>query len=327
MMFWHLSISDTYPMEIRDLRALLAVVRCGSFTAAAKELGYTQSAISQQVAALELELGHQLVQRRPVRPTTAGQRLAEHAARILLRLDVARSELSQLGHEPAEVRVAVCPLAAPQLLAAALREVRSTNPLLRVTIRSVDPRSAVAEVASGAVDAALVDGIAGPDEPLHLADAGLLSSTAMAEAPLVVALPADHPLRNRERIDLDVLADAPWIVALALAGGADERALPDLDGGCRSSTTGRISRRCSLWSPPAWAPRCSRRRRVPVSMASPRSHSAAHDWSTARNCSRFAPPPLVNNGSSRCSGPRHRCVESALSGRSDHARNSPVASG
>src|SRR6266540_2255044 len=188
MMFWHLSISDTYPMEIRDLRALLAVVRCGSFTAAAKELGYTQSAISQQVAALELELGHQLVQRRPVRPTTAGQRLAEHAARILLRLDVARSELSQLGHEPAEVRVAVCPLAAPQLLAAALREVRSTNPLLRVTIRSVDPRSAV------------------------------------AEAPLVVARPADHPLQNRERIDLDVLADAPWIVAPALAGGADERA-------------------------------------------------------------------------------------------------------
>ena len=224
MMFWHLSISDTYPMEIRDLRALLAVVRCGSFTAAAKELGYTQSAISQQVAALELEFGHQLVQRRPVRPTPAGQRLAEHAARILLRLDVARSELSQLGHEPAEVRVAVCPLAAPQLLAAALREVRSTNPLLRVTIRSVDPRSAVAEVASGAVDAALVDGIAGPDEPLHLADAGLLSSTAMAEAPLVVALPADHPLQNRERIDLDVLADAPWIVAPALAGGADERA-------------------------------------------------------------------------------------------------------
>jgi len=217
-MFRYLYISNTYRMEVRELRALLAVVRCGSFTAAARELGYTQSAVSQQVAALELEVGQRLVQRRPVRPTPAGERLAEHAARVLLRLDVARSELSHLGNEPMEVRVAACPLAAPQLLAAALREVRSIDPRLRVTVRSADPRAAVAEVASGAVDAALVDGIAAPNEPLHLADAGLLSSAAMAEAGLVVALPSDHPLQARASIDLAVLADAPWIVAPALTG-------------------------------------------------------------------------------------------------------------
>ncbi|MGA8679549.1 MAG: LysR family transcriptional regulator, partial [Acidimicrobiales bacterium] len=52
-MFRYLYISNTYRMEVRELRALLAVVRCGSFTAAARELGYTQSAVSQQVAALE----------------------------------------------------------------------------------------------------------------------------------------------------------------------------------------------------------------------------------------------------------------------------------
>src|ERR1700691_6004101 len=51
MMKWHLDIRDTYRVEIRDLRALLTVVRCGSFTAAAQELGYTQPAVSQQVAA------------------------------------------------------------------------------------------------------------------------------------------------------------------------------------------------------------------------------------------------------------------------------------
>src|SRR5580692_5904202 len=61
-------------MEIRDLRALLAVVRSGSFTAAARELGYTQPAISQQVAALELELGQPLVQRRPVSGTPSTRR-------------------------------------------------------------------------------------------------------------------------------------------------------------------------------------------------------------------------------------------------------------
>lgn len=205
-------------MEIRDLRALLSVVRHGSFTAAARELGYTQSAISQQVAALETELGQPLVRRRPVRPTPAGERLAEHAARIMLRLDVARSELSSLDDAGGEVRVGACPLAAPDLLAAALAGLRAGNPLLRVTVRQGDPRSAVADVASGAADAALVDGITGPGEPLHHADAGLLASTPMAETPLVVTLAADHPLAARPGINLDVLADAPWVTVPALAG-------------------------------------------------------------------------------------------------------------
>jgi DNA-binding transcriptional LysR family regulator len=217
-MKWHLDISNTYLMEIRDLRALLSVVRHGSFTAAARELGYTQSAISQQVAALEAELAQPLVRRRPVRPTPAGERLAEHAARIMLRLDVARSELARLGDASGEVRVGACPLAAPDLLADALASLRVGHPLLRVTVRPADPRSAVADVASGAVDAALADGITAPSEPLHFADAGLLSSTPMAETPLVVALAADHPLGRRPGINLDMLTDAPWVAAPALGG-------------------------------------------------------------------------------------------------------------
>jgi DNA-binding transcriptional LysR family regulator len=208
-------------MEIRDLRSFLAVIRCGSFTAAAEELGYTQSAVSQQVAALERELGHRLLVRRPVRPTPIGERLAEHAARILLRVDVARSELAHLAEEAPRIVVAVCPLAAPWLLAAALREVRSGAPRLQVIVRSMDPGSAVAQVASGMVDLALVDGITGPSEPLGVADAGLFSSAALTETPVVVALAADHPLHKRKSLDLDVLADAPWIVApgLAATGG------------------------------------------------------------------------------------------------------------
>jgi DNA-binding transcriptional LysR family regulator len=217
-MFCHLDISNTDLMELRDLRALLAVVRSGSFTVAADELGYTQSAVSQHVAALERELGHRLLQRRPVRPTAAGERLAEHAARILLRVDVARSELARLDQEPAELRVAVCPLAAPGLVASALRQLRVGQSSVRVTISSIDARTAVAEIASGRVDVALVDGFTAPDNPLALADAGLLSSTALVEVPVVVALPIGHPLQGRTGIDLDVLADAPWIIAPALAG-------------------------------------------------------------------------------------------------------------
>jgi DNA-binding transcriptional LysR family regulator len=217
-MFCSFDISNTDLIELRDLRALLAVVRSGSFTLAAAELGYTQSAVSQHVATLERELGQRLLLRRPVRPTPAGERLAEHAARILLRVDVARSELARLDQQPAELRIAVCPLAAPGLLASALRQLRVGHSSLRVTIRSVDAGTAVAEIASGRVDVALVDGITAPDNPLALADPGLLSSTALVEIPVVVAFPIGHPLQGRTSIDLDVLADAPWIIAPALAG-------------------------------------------------------------------------------------------------------------
>jgi DNA-binding transcriptional LysR family regulator len=216
--FPHSDIRQTYVMDLRDLRTLLAVVRAGSFTSAAAELGYSQSAVSQQIAALELELGHRLLERRPVRPTPAGQRLSEHAARILLRVDVARSELAHLDQEPAELRVGVCPLAVPGLVASALRELRVGHPALRITVRSTDSATAVAQVASGELDVALVDGITAPDNPLALADAGLLVSTALVEAPLVVALPVGHPLAGRAGIDLDVLADAPWVIAPALPG-------------------------------------------------------------------------------------------------------------
>lgn len=206
-------------VEMRDLRALAAVVRTGSFTAAAAELGYTQSAVSQQVSALEQEVGQRLLERRPVRPTPAGARLAEHAARILLRVDVARSELARLGPDDQELRVDACPLAGIGVLAGALRELRRTHPALQVTVRTVDAPTAVADLAAGRADVALVDGITAPDNPLALTEAGLVAATALAEEPLVVVLPEDHPLAGRASLDLAMLADAPWVVAPGLPAG------------------------------------------------------------------------------------------------------------
>jgi DNA-binding transcriptional LysR family regulator len=205
-------------VEIRDLRALLTVVRCGSFTAAAKELGYTQSAVSQQVAALEAEVGQLLVQRRPVRATPAGERLAEHAAHVLLRLEVARSELSHISGEQGNCRIAAGPLATPAVLAAALRDLRSTSPLIEIEVHTSAPAAGVAEVAEGTADVALVDGLTTPNEPLHLADAGLLVSLPLSESPLVVALQAGHPLALRSNIDLDMLSDVPFVLEPVLAG-------------------------------------------------------------------------------------------------------------
>src|SRR5438445_180474 len=66
-------------MDPRFLRTFATVTRLASFSAAARELGYTQSAVSQHIAALEGELGAPLLSRRPVAPTEAGARLLEHA--------------------------------------------------------------------------------------------------------------------------------------------------------------------------------------------------------------------------------------------------------
>ena len=88
------------------------MARLGSFSAAAVELGYTQAAISQQIAALEGDLKVPLLNRRPVSPTEAGARLLEHAEPILLRLDAARADVTRMTQEPsATLFVGVTPLA------------------------------------------------------------------------------------------------------------------------------------------------------------------------------------------------------------------------
>ncbi|HEY3508870.1 MULTISPECIES: LysR family transcriptional regulator [Kribbella] len=70
-------------MDPHLLRTFVAVASCGSFSAAAEQLGYTQSAVSQHIAALESDLGTPLLHRRPVVPTPSGERLLEHAGPLL----------------------------------------------------------------------------------------------------------------------------------------------------------------------------------------------------------------------------------------------------
>ncbi|MEU3573111.1 LysR family transcriptional regulator, partial [Kitasatospora sp. NPDC036755] len=84
-------------MDPQQLRTFVAVARLASFSEAARELGYTQSAVSQQIAALEADLGTALLVRRPVGPTPAGQRLLEHAAPLLVRLEAARADVARLA--------------------------------------------------------------------------------------------------------------------------------------------------------------------------------------------------------------------------------------
>ncbi|WP_037607256.1 LysR family transcriptional regulator [Streptacidiphilus rugosus] len=201
-------------MDPQHLRTFVAVAGLASFSAAARELGYTQSAISQQIAALEQDLRTPLLLRRPVVPTEAGARLLEHAPGILLRLDAARADVARLGRSArGRLRLAVTALAVPEGTARALALTRRELPRADIAVAVLGRAAAVAAVASGEADVAVVDGLAAPSDPLALPASAPVSATRIAERGLGVLLPAGHPLARRDRVPLAALSDARWLDA------------------------------------------------------------------------------------------------------------------
>ncbi|MBC2902056.1 LysR family transcriptional regulator [Streptomyces cupreus] len=194
-------------MDPHLLRTYVTVARLSSFSEAARDLGYTQSAVSQHIAALEQDLGTPLLTRRPVAPTAAGERLLEHAGPLLLRLDAARADVVRMAAAPAHgLTLAAAPTAlGPRVLAAL--------PTAGVTLK-VPPRDEIpAAVATGTADLGLVDGLAAPSDPLRLSDVAPLTTRGAGEEPVCVLLPDAHPLARRPGLRLGDLADARWLDA------------------------------------------------------------------------------------------------------------------
>ncbi|MDT0341652.1 LysR family transcriptional regulator [Streptomyces litchfieldiae] len=205
-------------MDPHLLRTFVTVARHGSFSAAARELGYTQSAVSQQIAALEADLRAPLLGRRPVVPTPAGARLLEHAGPLLLRVEAARADIARLVAAPrARLAVGVSALAQSPSLAGALAQTHRQHPGAEVTLRVLPGETVSALVATGELDLGLIDGAVAPTDPLHLPDVSPLTARAVAELPLAVALPAHHPLSARTGLRLHDLSDARWLDAPAAA--------------------------------------------------------------------------------------------------------------
>jgi DNA-binding transcriptional LysR family regulator len=219
-------------MDPRFLRTFVTVAELGSFSAAARRLGYTQSGVSQHVAALESALGTALLHRRPVRPTAAGARLLEHAHPILLRLDAARADIERLtAGAAARLVVGATPLVDLGRLASALERLRRATPRLEVHVRAAGREAIAVDVATGALDAGLVDGIAAPSDPLRLPDGARARTTAVAEDPLVVAVPAGHPLATGAAVGLDALGAARWLDAPGVLTPLEElRAATGVEG-------------------------------------------------------------------------------------------------
>jgi DNA-binding transcriptional LysR family regulator len=211
------SISDAYLVEAQLLRTFVAVTRLGSFSAAAAELGYTQSAVSQQIAALENDLKTQLLTRRPVAPTEAGARLLEHAEPILLSLDAARADVTRMTKAPpATLTIGVTPLAgASPALGTALSKLRHHVPRLDITVHTIPRQQLPAAVARGDLDLALTDGLTTPGDPLP--EQTPVTAIGLTEENVAVVLPPDHPLATRSALRLQDLADSRWIEADNLA--------------------------------------------------------------------------------------------------------------
>jgi DNA-binding transcriptional LysR family regulator len=135
-----MSANDWLGVDLRHLAALEAVARTGSFGRAARELGYTQSAVSQQIAQLERIVGQRLFDRpggpRPVEPTEAGLLLLRHADAIVGQLDAARADMAALAEgEAGTLRVGIYQSVGARLLPALVRRFRAQWPRVGVRVR------------------------------------------------------------------------------------------------------------------------------------------------------------------------------------------------
>jgi len=201
-----MSLSDPWPgLELRHLVAFRAVARTQSFRAAAAELGFTQGAVSQQLALLERRLGRRLVDRRSgrrgVELTAAGALLLRHTDEILRRVAVARSDLQAQETAGGVLRVGTFHSLSARLLpriAATFTRVRPSTHLELVEERSADRLLEL--LGDGELDLAFIDVETGDPR---------FEGEALFEDSYVVAVPAGSPQARRKQITLDDLHGRP----------------------------------------------------------------------------------------------------------------------
>lgn len=197
-------------MDPRRLLIFRTVVRNGSIGAGARELGWTQPAVSQHLAALEKEVGTQLLLRSSsgVTPTEAGGRLAAHAEAIAAQLHAAEEELADItALRRGTVKFGTFPSAAAVLLPPMLKRLSETAPELDVTFAELEPPDAVMALREGELDLALVFRYPCSD----IGDEGTLEWTPLMEDRVMAVLPHDHPRADDPDLTLGDLAADPWI--------------------------------------------------------------------------------------------------------------------
>ncbi|MEU9998276.1 LysR family transcriptional regulator [Streptomyces sp. NPDC050848] len=196
-------------IEARHLRVLRAVAATGSFSAAARELGCTQPAVSQQMKALESSAGTPLLIRtgREMRLTQAGEALVRHASGILAGLTAAEEEVAAIaGLRAGRVRLVSFPSGSSTLVPTALAALRAAHPGTRVSLVEAEPPRSIEMLREGDCDVALAFRYgAGQAEWDDLIVRPLLADR------LVGLVPDGHRLADAESVGIAELAEESWI--------------------------------------------------------------------------------------------------------------------
>ena len=196
-------------LDARRLQVLQAVVDSGSITAAATALGYTPSAVSQSIAALEREAKLPLFEKvgRGIRPTQAGHLLAQHAKAVTERLRIAEEALEALrAGQAGRLRLAAFASAGATLVPRAMARFREAHPGVELDLEIAEPDEALVRLRSGHTDLAVITRDGALDE-----GTGDLVFTHLIDDPYCVVLPWRHPLADAEMISLEDMAQEPWI--------------------------------------------------------------------------------------------------------------------
>lgn len=190
------------------------VVETGSYSAAARRLGYSQPAVSQQMRALERAVGTPLLVRagRELRLTEAGEILARYTSGVLRDLATAQHRITAITRlEAGGIRICAFPSASATIVPAAAAQVAREHPALRIQLDESEPPDSLEALRRGECDIALAFTYSeARDSPCEeLVEVTLLND------PLVVVLPAAHPQAGREEVDLADLAAERWIAGCA----------------------------------------------------------------------------------------------------------------
>ncbi|MGV0716691.1 LysR substrate-binding domain-containing protein [Mycolicibacterium sp. XJ662] len=214
-------------VTLEGLRVCREIALAGSFTAAARALGYSQPAISRQVAAMESAMGYRLFVRevRGVSVTPAGTAVVEHAARILGAVSALRHDLDSLGDRLAgRVGVGAFPAAMAVLVPRTVARLAVEHPGLVVALREASTSTLLRDLRAGRLDVAVTaTGTGLPDYDFD----GLRRHRVYA-GDMCVAVPDSHRLAGAGRVPVRELVTEAWIIGVGAPGDPQFTAWPTL---------------------------------------------------------------------------------------------------
>ncbi len=196
-------------LDVKRLRILREVAEHGSFSAAADSLHLTQSAVSQQIAALEKETGTKLLDRNhgSVRLTDPGAALVSHAEAVMARLDEAERELADIAEvRGGRLRMVSFPTAGATVVARAVPAFSQKYPEVELELGEAEPEESIPNLKAGDYDLALAYDF----DSVPFAEDRDVERHFLLEERLQVAVPLDHPLAGQKSIRLDQLSEEPW---------------------------------------------------------------------------------------------------------------------